>query len=261
MGPETMAAYHAGAEVMIPRKGLISDEEGRDVVFMEHLRVPVGAPSAVAASALTVAEAESSDEDDYLDDEALEQFRRLRMAEIDAARDEAGAAAGAKRPRVELITKDDWQARVVEASSRGWVLVHLHDDANDLCAGVLEALEALPEAVVDGVTCLRIAAEHAMPRTTFHLLPGLIAYLDGALAAKLIGLELLRDRRNAPSAAELEWKLAQIGVVASDLAADPALARRKGDDDDDDDDDDEGDFDDGDDDAIDYGLLGRSRLA
>ena len=200
MGPNTVAAFHAGADFM-------RDQEADDA---------------------------SSDDDAYLDDAALAQFRDVRVAEISASREAAARAAR----RIERIAKDDWRHRVVDASAGRWVLVHLHDENNALCEATLEALEQLPPAVVDGVDVLQIPAEHAMPRAQFHLLPAILGYRAGRLAARLVGAELC-DARAAPTAHELEFKLAQLGIVESALLSketqrDSALS------DDDDDDEREG---------------------
>ena len=203
MGPNTVAAFHAGADFM-------RDQEADDA---------------------------SSDDEAYLDDAALAQFRDVRVAEISASREAAARAAR----RIERIAKDDWRHRVVDASAGRWVLVHLHDENNALCEATLEALEQLPPAVVAGVDVLQIPAEHAMPRAQFHLLPAIFGYRDGRLAARLIGAELLRDARAAPTAHELEFKLAQLGIVESALL--PKETQRDSvlsDDDDDDDDEREG---------------------
>lgn len=188
-GPETVAAYHAGADHMVEVQ------------------------RAAAAAASPGLSAESSDDDEaFLAGAAaalggFDDRRRAEMADSAVRRDAPAAAV--------RVTRSSWRQEVVDASRVRWVVVHLHDAANPRCAEALAALEAAAPANCDLRT---IDAIDAMPPSEFKSLPALFCYRGGDLVARLIGVELC-DRGAAPTAADVAAKLAALGVGRDDSPA------------------------------------------
>ena len=147
------------------------------------------------------------------DDEALAKLRERRLAELKQYQKAAKFGKG-----VLQIDKGDWQREVVGVSREAWVVVHLYLASNPFCDVIHSALNVLSKEQPT-VQFVQIAAEHAMPASSYHLLPALFCYRDGTLAQRLIGVEITAT--GAPTAPLLEWKLAELGVLESDMEEAP----------------------------------------
>lgn len=189
MGPNTMGAYHAGADFMRDKLEESSDDEA----------LLAGAPSA--------------------------SYDRARVAQLQAA-----ARMWHAPPLAVRVDPAAWQRLVVDASADHWVLVHLDDDANPKCRATLAALEALPLNRRGGCELRRVEAKHCIPQEAYASLPAVFGYFRGALAARLIGRELLDEGGEAPSPELLVEKLGEAGMLAGD-----GDDRREGEDEDEDD--------------------------
>lgn len=71
------------------------------------------------------------------------------------------------------------------------------------------------------VKFVQIDAMYAMPPDKYKLLPSLFCYRDGKLAKRLIGTEI--TRAGSPSAPGLEWMLAELGVLETELEEAPPV--------------------------------------
>ena len=197
MGPNTYAALHAGADHMVEvEKGmakLAAAENGEGAQKRFEPREPTEA-------------------------EVLSLLRAQRRSELVASKRRARFGGGVK-----LIDSRDWQREVVDCSlSDGgtWVVVHLQLDSQPRCAALREALEGLSRSHAT-VSFVSVPAAQMMPSEHFHCLPSLMCYRDGKLRERLIGRELVESGA-VPSAEEMEWKLAGLGVLESDLEEAPA---------------------------------------
>jgi hypothetical protein len=84
-----------------------------------------------------------------------------------------------------------------------------------MCDAVLTALGELARRH-PAASFVSVAAATMMPAEQLHLLPAVFCYCGGALKERLISRQLA-DPGVAPTPDELEWKLAGLGVLDSDL--------------------------------------------
>ncbi|KAG5176960.1 thioredoxin-like protein [Tribonema minus] len=157
-------------------------------------------------------------EDDFADDdgeeEILQRLRQARIVELKAK------AARARFGSVIEISKGDWVAEVTEASANGdlWVVAHLYQDSVVECR-VMEAALRSVAARFPEVKFVRIRSTQAVENWPDANLPTLFVYRGGALARQLITAAALGGKRM--TADDLEWYLAQQGIVETELEGDP----------------------------------------
>jgi hypothetical protein len=192
---QTKGAYHAGADNMAIR-GL--------------------PPPDVEVAEDNIFERRAHDNDD---EATLAKLRERRLDELKEQRKAARFGGGVRQ-----IGKDDWQREVVSASREAWVVVHLYLASNPFCDAICSSLNVLSKDQPT-VKFVQIAAQFAMPPEKYHLLPSLFCYRNGALTQRLIGKEITMS--GAPTAPMLEWKLAQLGVLESDMEEAPPTSSIK----------------------------------
>ena len=165
----------------------------------------------------------NGDDDD--DDEFLASYRRMRLREL---RSESRCPYG----DVRHISRPDWTREVNEASRGGtWVLVNLTrgSDAATVSARHVDACEAAERAAADlarrfpRVKVVSIAASAANEDWPPHNLPTMFCYRDGRLQHQLIGVEEFGG--HGITTDRVEWRLAQLGVLETDLEEDPERGR------------------------------------
>ena len=178
MGPNTLAAFHAGADFM---------------------------------AAKLEAEDESSDDEALLAGAPMESYGQARMAELRKQQERRN-----KPPGAVLVDPTAWRRLVVDASSERWVLVHLDHPPNPKCEVVLEALESIPISRRGGCELRRVEAKFCVPEEKLGSLPAIFGYFGGELRARLIGRELLDSNGEAPSQELLVEKLVELGVIPGD---------------------------------------------
>ena len=178
MGPNTLAAFHAGADFM---------------------------------QAKLEAEDESSDDEALLAGAPMESYGQARMAELRKQQERRN-----KPPGAVLVDPTAWRRLVVDASSDRWILVHLDHPPNPKCATTLEALESIPISRRGGCELRRVEAKFCVPEEKLGSLPAIFGYCGGELRARLIGRELLDSNGEAPSCELLVEKLVELGVLPED---------------------------------------------
>ena len=183
MGPNTLAAFHAGADFMAAKM----EEEQQD----------------------------SSDDEALLAGAPLESYGQARMAELREAAERRNRPPGALR-----VDPTAWRRLVVDASSDRWVLVSLDHPPNSKCEATLEALENIPINRRGGCELRRVEAKFCVPEEKLGSLPAIFGYCGGELRARLIGRELLDGNGEAPSRELLVEKLVELGVIPGDRADD-----------------------------------------
>ena len=99
-------------------------------------------------------------------------------------------------------------------------MVHLAHEPNPQCAAVRAALDDLARRH-PSASFVSVPAASMMPEAHFHHLPAVFCYRGGALAERLIGRQVADKPGAAPTADELEWKLAGLGVLDTDLDEPP----------------------------------------
>ena len=183
MGPNTLAAFHAGADFMQAK--LAAEEEY------------------------------SSDDEALLAGAPMESYGQARMAELRKQQERRNRPPGAV-----LVDPTAWRRLVVDASSDRWVLVHLDHPPNPKCEATLEALESIPISRRGGCELRRVEAKFCVPEEKLGSLPAIFGYFGGELRARLIGRELLDGNGEAPSRELLVEKLVELGVLPGDAPVD-----------------------------------------
>ena len=159
------------------------------------------------------------------DDEFLASYRRMRLREL---RSESRCPHG----DVRHISRPDWAREVNEASRDGtWVLVNLTrgSDAATVSVRHVDACEVVERAAADlarrfpRVKVVSIAASAANEDWPPHNLPTMFCYRDGRLQHQLIGVEEFGG--HGITTDRVEWRLAQLGVLKTDLEEDPERGR------------------------------------
>ena len=182
MGPNTLAAFHAGADFM---QAKLEEQE------------------------------DSSDDEALLAGAPMESYGQARRKELEQAAERRNKPPGALR-----VDPTAWRRLVVDASSDRWILVHLDHPPNPKCETTLEALESIPISRRGGCELRRVEAKFCVPEEKLGSLPAVFGYFGGELRARLIGRELLDGNGEAPSRELLVEKLVELGVIPGDAPAD-----------------------------------------
>ena len=229
--PATASAAAAAAEEEPSAGGSLAEGHGDGLLSMaaaDAARDREG-PAGDGYDDEDVANASNDDEDDE-DDEMLRKFRETRLAEMRLAAGGGGSSCGvadaaATSARfgggLTMIDQQDWKREVEAASLDGtWVVVHLHESSVPACGAMVRVLETLSRAH-PAVKFVRIEARYMIPPSHYRNLPAIFCYKDGQLAHRMIGNELLSESGTVPTKELLEWKLAALGVVETDLEEAP----------------------------------------
>ena len=163
-----------------------------------------------------------SNEDD--DEEFMEKYRQMRLNELRSGKSKPGQK---KFGDVIHIKRSDWTREVNDASKDGlWVVVNLTRSSSclsqrhdELCDQVQDIMIELADRFEE-VKFVSIPSNSAIENWPAKNLPTLFCYRYGKLQHQFIGieafggLELNCDR--------VEWRLAMLGVLETDLQEDPA---------------------------------------
>lgn len=154
--------------------------------------------------------------EDDADEDVLMRYRRQRLAELKAAKQ------AAKFGVVLQLTRTDFVAQVTEGSGEGqWVLVLLYVDSSSACHSMFgpwsEVAHRFP-----AVKFMRGVAAEVIPDFPDTSTPAVLVYKDRNCQKQLIGLEHWGGR--CCNADIIEWVLADLGVVSTELQEDPRQA-------------------------------------
>ena len=158
----------------------------------------------------------NSDDDD---DEFLANYRKMRLRELQDK---------SRYGDVLHISRTDWTREVNEASRNGqWVVINLTRGSSTATVSVrhVDACEMVERAASElarrfpHVKFVSIAASAANENWPPHNLPTMFCYRDGRLQRQLIGVEEFGG--HGITTDRVEWRLAQLGVVETDLEDDP----------------------------------------
>ena len=158
-------------------------------------------------------------EEEEDDDAMLQRYREERLHQM------REAAARARFGTVLDIVKADWLREVNDASKSCWVVVHLYQDAVELCGVVDRALQSLAAQFRD-LKIVRIRSTAAIENWPDAKLPTLFAYREGELKHQFVGIDTLGGEQL--TSADLEWRLSRLEVLETELEADPGASRGRG---------------------------------
>ncbi|KAJ3417105.1 hypothetical protein HDV05_006964 [Chytridiales sp. JEL 0842] len=142
--------------------------------------------------------------EDEEDDRVLEQYRRQRMAEMQAQ------ASKEIFGSVTQISKTDWQREVTDASKDVWVVVHLFQNQLPACKLINAHLDTLARKY-RATKFLKIVGDQCIPNYPDRNCPTLIIYGNGDIKANLVGISLLGGV-NA-RVGDLETILGRVGAI------------------------------------------------
>lgn len=157
-------------------------------------------------------------EDENDDEQFIKTYRQMRINEMKTGRQsEYGDVVPISRP--------DWNREVNEASKHNWVIVNLTRSSSSLsithdetCDKVEEAMRDLADKFVN-VKFVSIPSTSAIENWPANNLPTIFCYRYEKMQHQLVGV----DSMGGPgvNSARLEWRLAVLGVVQTDLEDDP----------------------------------------
>lgn len=160
-------------------------------------------------------------EDDIDDDDALETYRRRRLAELKQA--QASAQFGA----LLRIGQTDYKGAVTEASAEAFVAVLLTDDGNEACA-LLDTCFGEVARRFPAVKFVSIAAQAAMANYPRNRCPTVLVYHRGQIVGQFVGASAWAGAKT--NADVVEWVLARNvkGMLpTSSLDSDPRTSLLK----------------------------------
>lgn len=161
----------------------------------------------------------NDEDDDDDDDEFLAKYRKMRLREL---RDQS------RFGDVLHISRSDWTREVNDASLNGqWVVINLTRGSNTatISARHVDACEMVERATLElarrfpSIKFVSIAASAANENWPPHNLPTMFCYRDGRLQRQMIGVEEFGG--HGITTDRVEWRLAQLGVLETDLEEDP----------------------------------------
>jgi len=158
----------------------------------------------------------SLDELDLVEDEEDErillEYREKRIAEMKEL------AAKEKFGDVRDISASDYVEQVNNAGEGVWVVLHLYKPMIPLCTMINNYMHSLSRKF-PAVKFLRSVSDTCIANYPDKNLPTLFIYYEGQLKEKFIGPEAFGNLNF--KADELEWMLAEIGVLKTDLECNP----------------------------------------
>uniref|UniRef100_A0A0B7AGP7 Phosducin domain-containing protein n=1 Tax=Arion vulgaris TaxID=1028688 RepID=A0A0B7AGP7_9EUPU len=151
---------------------------------------------------------DKEDEIDEDDERMFEQYRRQRLAELKAAHMKS------KFGDVGEISKVDYVTEVNNAGEGVWVVLHIYKDGIPVCKLVNNHIENLARKFPQ-TKFLKSVSSVCIANYPDKNLPTIFVYFEGDLKKQWVGpfslggMNLKQD--------ELEWMLAQVGAVQSDI--------------------------------------------
>jgi len=152
---------------------------------------------------------ENEDDIDEEDERMFEQYRRQRLAEMRQVQ------MSARFGEVGEITHADYVQQVNQAGDGVWVVLHVYKDGLPLCRLVDHHMRALAHKF-PATKFLRSLAQVCIPNYPDHNLPTLFVYYESDLKKQWVGPLSLPGGMSLKQE-ELEWLLAQVGAVTSDI--------------------------------------------
>ena len=168
----------------------------------------------------------TSDVDDDDDDEFLSKYRAMRIKEMKTGTSSPSKNHHHRYGDVIYISRPDWQREVTEASRDGlWVVVNLTRSSSsmtirhdEMCDTVEESFKTLADQYED-IKFVSIPSTSAIENWPVENLPTIFCYRFGKLQQQLIGIASFGGP--GLNSGRLEWRLANLGVLESDLKDDP----------------------------------------
>lgn len=150
--------------------------------------------------------------EDSEDEEIIAQYRRKRIAELQAL------AEKAKFGDVREISGQDYVDEVNKAGEGIWVVLHLYKQGIPLCALINQFMTEL--ALRNPTTkFLKSIASTCIPNFPEKNLPSIFIYHEGQMKKQIVGPIELRGEKLTIE--EFEFLLGQYGAIKTDITEDP----------------------------------------
>ena len=180
-----------------------------DIVEQRGLQGKLGASDDDKSS-----NAELYDDDDDDDDEFLQEYRRKRLEELDAAVKRTDSRIKIANGAYDMIRGSDFVKEVTEASEKVWVVCHLRKDSVPDC-GILDAcLQVLAERYKGVTKFVKIMSTDCIPGYPDAHLPTILLYHGKKCVKTLVGLGAVGGQGTSPDRVALT--LNQYGSVCGD---------------------------------------------
>jgi len=155
--------------------------------------------------------------EDEEDERVLQEYRKKRMAEMKekATKERFGS--------LQTITEPEYKKEVTEAPADLWVVVFLTKPGIKGC-DLMEATLNILAKKFRSTKFVSIRSDDAIRNYPDKNLPTLLIYKASDVAKQYIGLSNLGGEGMTPN--DLEWALAQIGAVESELEEDPRKSKK-----------------------------------
>ncbi|XP_003221609.1 phosducin-like protein 2 [Anolis carolinensis] len=155
---------------------------------------------------------EAEDEFNEEDMKAVEMYRKQRLEELKSLW---------KQQRYGELVEIAGEQYVKEVSNAGkdvWVVIHLYRSSIPMCLLINKHLSILATKFPE-TKFLKSIANSCIENYHDSCLPTLFVYKNGEIKGKLIGIAQCGGMHI--TAEELEWKLAELGAVKTDLEENP----------------------------------------
>jgi hypothetical protein len=185
---------------------------------LKHGEAGSAATGAPKKGFIAPVQSDDSDSDIFSDDDeevsrSLQQLRQLRIAQLQQQR-----RAGDPSQLLPEVLPESFENDVKLASRHGLVLMLLYRERDSASALMLGHLEALARKYPTLRVC-RMRASEQVQNFPLGDCPTLMAYKEGRVAAQMVRLDAFGGSRC--TAKDVEWRLAQKGLIESDLNEDP----------------------------------------
>lgn len=150
--------------------------------------------------------------EDEEDERVLLEYRQKRLAEIQAT------MLKSRYGDVRDISADDYVEQVNKAGDGVWVVLHLYKPGIPYCTLINQHLNQLAPKFRT-TKFLRSVSSNCIPNYPDQNLPTIFVYRDGQLKKQFVGPNVFGGMKLKVD--ELEWMLAEVGAVETDLEEDP----------------------------------------
>ncbi|XP_071988115.1 phosducin-like protein 2 [Engystomops pustulosus] len=116
------------------------------------------------------------------------------------------------------IIENQYVKEVTHAKDDVWVVLHLYRSCLPMCDLLNNHLKILAKKFPE-TKFLKTIADRYIPNYLDACLPTLLIYKNGQVKGRFIGMDQCGGNGVTPE--ELEWKLADVGAIESDLEEDP----------------------------------------
>ncbi|XP_074131561.1 phosducin-like protein 2 isoform X1 [Sminthopsis crassicaudata] len=153
-------------------------------------------------------------EDDFDDEDmrAMESYRQKRLQEWKALQKTQ------KFGELREISGDQYVKEVTNAEKDVWVIIHLYRTSNRMCLMLNQHLSVLARKFPE-VKFLKALVNSCIQHYHDRCLPTLFVYKNGQIQRKFIGI--FECGGVNLKLEELEWKLAEVGAIQTDLEENP----------------------------------------